>query len=186
MMAMVLSSITMAFYGYFSFTLPTYFSFTDPETYTVGLRNFIVTCASVGQMVSRVLYVPLAPRIKPIRYLRFQSIFCTACGLAALLINRPAVWMILSFLSGVLSGSAYTMKTVLTCDEYPESSSSANAATAFASGIAYMAATPVINFIAEKVSFFIAMLVPLAFGIATYFIYRFMYREHAGAAAEQS
>ena len=137
----------------------------------------------MGQMVSRIIYVPLAPRIKPIKYLRFQSIFCTACGLVALLVNIPAVWMVLSFLSGLLSGSAYTMKTVLTCDEFPESSSSATAATAFASGLAYMAATPIINFIAEKVSFFIAMLVPLAFGLATYFIYLFVYREHEEAAA---
>ena len=91
--------------------------------------------------------------------------------------------MVLSFLSGLLSGSAYTMKTVLTCDEYPDSSSSATAATAFASGIAYMAATPIINWIAEKVDFFTAMLIPLGFGLATFFIYRFMYREHKGRPA---
>ncbi len=180
MLAMLLSGVTMSFYSYFSATLPTFFSFTDPGTYTTALRNFIVTCSSVGAMVSRFLYVPLAPRLKPIKYLRFQSLFCTACGLIALLINRPVVWMVLSFLSGMLSGSAYTMKTVLTCDEYPDSSSSANAAVAFASGISFMAATPIINYIAEKVDFVTAMFIPLAFGFATYLIYRFVYKEHKG------
>ncbi len=184
MLALVLSSVTMAFYGYFSGTLPTFFSFTDPATYDTSTRNLIVTCSSVGAMISRFLYVPLAPRIRPIRYLRFQSLFCTACGLAALLINRPVVWMVLSFCSGIFSGSAYTMKTVLTCDEYPDASSSANAAVGFASGIAYMVATPIINFVAEKVDFFTAMLIPLAFGLATFFIYRFMYVEHKGRSPQ--
>ena len=184
MVAMILSGVTTAFFGYFSGTLPVYFSYTDPQTYATALRNFIVTCNSTGAMISRFLYVPLAPKLKPIKYLRFQSLFCTVCSLIALLINKPTVWMVLCFLSGILSGSAYTMKTVLTCDEYPDNSSSANAATSFASGIAYMVATPIINFVAEKVNFFIAMLIPLFFGLATYLIYRFVYQEHDPAAVE--
>jgi len=178
MLALIISGITMAFYGYFSGMLPTYFSFTNPEVYTTALRNFILTCYTVGQMVSRFLYIPLAPRLNPIRYLRFQSLFCTVCSLTCLLVDKPVVWMILMFASGVISGSAYTMTIVLTCDEYPDHSSSANAATGFASGIAYLVATPIMNLIADNISFFVAMVIPIFFGFATFFIYQFMYKEH--------
>ncbi|MBR0450448.1 MAG: MFS transporter [Oscillospiraceae bacterium] len=177
MLALILSGITMAFYGYFSGMLPTYFSFTNPDVYTTALRNFILTCYTVGQMVSRFLYIPLAPRLNPIRYLRFQSLFCTICSLVCLLVDKPVLWMILMFASGVISGSAYTMTIVLTCDEYPDHSSSANAATGFASGIAYLVATPIMNMIADNISFFVAMIIPVFFGFATYFIYQFMYHE---------
>ncbi|MBQ8995559.1 MAG: MFS transporter [Oscillospiraceae bacterium] len=177
MLALIVSGITMAFYGYFSGMLPTYFSFTNPDVYTTALRNFILTCYTVGQMVSRFLYIPLAPRLNPIKYLRFQSLFCTVCSLTCLLVDKPIVWMVLMFASGVISGSAYTMTIVLTCDEYPDHSSSANAATGFASGIAYLVATPIMNLIADNVSFFVAMVIPIFFGFATYFIYQFMYKE---------
>lgn len=181
MLALIISGITMAFYGYFSGMLPTYFSFTNPDVYTTALRNFILTCYTVGQMVSRFLYIPLAPRLNPIRYLRFQSLFCTVCSLVCLLVDIPIVWMILMFASGVISGSAYTMTIVLTCDEYPDHSSSANAATGFASGIAYLVATPIMNMIADNISFFVAMIIPIFFGFATFFIYQFMYHEkHPG------
>ena len=177
MLALILSGVTMAFYGYFSGMLPTYFSFTNPETYDINMRSLILTCYSVGQMISRFLYVPLAPKLNPIRYLRFQSLFCTVCSLVCLIVNQPVVWMVLMFASGIISGSSYTMTIVLTCDEYPDHSSSANAATGFASGIAYLLATPIMNVIADNVSFFIAMLIPVLFGFATFFIYQFMYQE---------
>ena len=181
MLALILSGITMAFFGYFSGMLPTYFSFTNPDVYTTALRNFILTCYTFGQMVSRFLYIPLAPRLNPIRYLRFQSLFCTVCSLICLLVDKPVLWMILMFASGVISGSAYTMTIVLTCDEYPDHSSSANAATGFASGIAYLVATPIMNMIADNISFFVAMIIPVFFGFATFFIYQFMYHEkHPG------
>ena len=178
MLALFCSGVTMAFYGYFSGMLPVYFSFTAPDVYTTALRNFILTCYTVGQMISRFLYIPLAPRLNPIRYLRFQSLFCTVCSLVCLMANRPIVWMVLMFCSGVISGSAYTMTVVLTCDEYPEHSSSATAATGFASGIAYLVATPIMNLVADNISFFLAMIIPIGFGFATYFIYQFMYKEH--------
>lgn len=177
MLALIISGVTMAFYGYFSAMLPTYFSFTDPDVYTTALRNFILTCYTVGQMVSRFLYIPLAPRLNPIRYLRFQSLFCTACSLICLLADKPVLWMALMFVSGVVSGSAYTMTIVLTCDEYPDRSSSANAATGFASGIAYLVATPIMNLVADNVSFFVAMVIPVVFGFTTFLVYRFMYVE---------
>ena len=53
----------------------------------------------------------------------------------------------------------------------------ANAATGFASGIAYLVATPIMNMIADNISFFVAMIIPVFFGFATYFIYQFMYHE---------
>ena len=182
MLALILSGITMAFYGYFSSMLPTYFSFTEPDTYTLVLRNLILTCFTVGQMISRFLYVSLARHINPIRYLRMQSLVCSLSSLVCILINKPAVWMILMLLSGLLNGSSFTMTTVLTVTEYPNNSSSASAARGFASGIAYLLATPIMNFIADHVSFFFAMIIPIFFGVLTYFIYKYVYVERTEKA----
>ena len=182
MLALILSGITMAFYGYFSSMLPTYFSFTEPDTYTLVLRNLILTCFTVGQMISRFLYVPLARHINPIRYLRMQSLICSLSSLVCILINKPAVWMILMLLSGLLNGSSFTMTTVLTVTEYPNNSSSASAARGFASGIAYLLATPIMNYIADHVSFFVAMIIPIFFGVLTYFIYKYVYVERTEKA----
>lgn len=182
MLALILSGITMAFYGYFSSMLPTYFSFTEPDTYTLVLRNLILTCFTVGQMISRFLYVPLARHINPIRYLRMQSLICSLSSLVCILINKPAVWMILMLLSGLLNGSSFTMTTVLTVTEYPNNSSSASAARGFASGIAYLLATPIMNYIADHVSFFFAMIIPIFFGVLTYFIYKYVYVERTEKA----
>ena len=177
MLALILSGITMAFYGYFSSMLPTYFSFTEPETYTLALRNFILTCYTVGQMISRFLYIPLAKLINPIRYLRIQSLICSLSSLVCIIVNKPVIWMVLMFISGILSGSSFTMTTVLTCDEYPNNSSSASAARGFASGIAFLLATPIMNIIADNTTFFIAMVIPIFFGLLTFFIYRYVYVE---------
>ena len=182
MLALILSGITMAFYGYFSSMLPTYFSFTEPDTYTLVLRNLILTCFTVGQMISRFLYVPLARHINPIRYLRIQSLICSLSSLVCILINKPALWMILMLLSGLLNGSSFTMTTVLTVTEYPNNSSSASAARGFASGIAYLLATPIMNYIADHVSFFVAMIIPIFFGVLTYFIYKYVYVERTEKA----
>ena len=182
MLALILSGITMAFYGYFSSMLPTYFSFTEPDTYTLVLRNLILTCFTVGQMISRFLYVSLARHINPIRYLRMQSLVCSLSSLVCILINKPAVWMILMLLSGLLNGSSFTMTTVLTVTEYPNNSSSASAARGFASGIAYLLATPIMNYIADHVSFFVAMIIPIFFGVLTYFIYKYVYVERTEKA----
>lgn len=182
MLALILSGITMAFYGYFSSMLPTYFSFTEPDTYTLVLRNLILTCFTVGQMISRFLYVPLARHINPIRYLRMQSLICSLSSLVCILINKPAVWMILMLLSGLLNGSSFTMTTVLTVTEYPNNSSSASAARGFASGIAYLLATPIMNYIADHVSFFVAMIIPIFCGVLTYFIYKYVYVERTEKA----
>ena len=177
MLALILSGITMAFNGYFSSMLPTYFSFTQPDTYTLTLRNFILTCYTVGQMISRFLYVPLADKLNPIKYLRVQSLVCTLASLICIVVNQPIVWMVLMFISGLLSGSSFTMTTVLTCNEYPNNSASASAARGFASGISFLLATPIMNLIADNVSFFLAMIVPILFGFLTFVIYKFIYVE---------
>lgn len=177
MVALILSGVTMAFYSYFSYTLATYFEWTDPAVYDRTRIGIIASCSAVGAMISRFAYIPLAKKLDPIRYLRFQSLFCTCCSLICLLVDRPAVWMVLELINGLVYGSSYTMTIVLTCGEYPDCSSSANAATGLASGIAYLLASPAINFVAQKIGFFTAMLIPVMFGFATYFIYRFMYSE---------
>ncbi|MBR5502617.1 MAG: MFS transporter [Oscillospiraceae bacterium] len=182
MIAFILASLTIAFSGYFSSALPLYFDYEGGEVFTTALVNLIVTCSSVGSMISRFAYVPLADKINPIKYLRFQSLFCAACNLICLLVGKPSVWMALMFISGLLQGSSHTLTVVLTCDEYPDRSAAATATTALFTGFAYMAVTPIMNFVAEKTSFFLAMIIPIGFSVLTWVVYRFVYVEHKKAA----
>ena len=57
------------------------------------------------------------------------------------------------------------------------------AATAIASGVASLFATPIMNFIADTVSLTMAMIIPIGFGCATYLVFRFMYRKPGEKAA---
>ena len=182
MIAFILASLTIAFSGYFSSALPLYFDYEGAEVFTTAMVNLIVTCSSVGAMISRFAYVPLANKINPIKYLRFQSLFCAACNLICLLVGKPSVWMALMFISGLLQGSSHTLTVVLTCDEYPDRSAAATATTALFTGFAYMAVTPIMNFVAEKTSFFLAMIIPIGFSVLTWVVYRFVYVEHKKAA----
>ncbi len=175
MRALFVANVTMSFYNFFSQMLPTYFYMTNAEVYDTATRGLIATASSFGRLASRILYVPMSRKVDTTWYLRFQAIACTVLNGVSFFIDDPKVWIATMFLSGLLSGSSYTARTVLTCEEYPEYSSSACAATSLAQGIASLVATPLMSFIADKISFTLAMLIPIGFGCATYLVFRFMY-----------
>lgn len=178
MRALFASNVTMSFYNFFSQILPTYFYMTNAEVYDTATRGIIATASSLGRLASRILYVPLSKKVDTAWYLRFQAVMCTILSAVSFFIDNPYVWIATMFLSGLLSGSSFTARTVLTCEEYPEYSSAACAATGLAQGIASLIATPVMSYIADTVSFTLAMLIPIAFGFATYFVFKFMYKPH--------
>ncbi|MBR0343539.1 MAG: MFS transporter [Oscillospiraceae bacterium] len=178
MQALFASNITMSFYNFFSQILPTYFYMTNADVYNTAMRGFIATAGSIGRLASRILYVPFSRKIDTAWYLRFQAIMCTILSAVSFFVDNPYVWIVTMFLSGLLSGSSFTARTVLTCEEYPDYASAACAATGLAQGIASLVATPVMSYIADTVSFTAAMLIPIGFGFATYFVFRFMYRPH--------
>ncbi len=177
MRALFLANITLSFYMYFGSQLPVFFFMTNSEVFDTKTRGMIATAGSIGSIVSRVLYVPLSRKLRTIRYLRIQSLTSVLFNVIGLVFMNPYVWMVCLFLSNMIGGASYTARTVLTCNEYPEYASSASAATAVASGIAGLFATPIMNMIADNISFLAAMVVPLFFGIGTFFVFRFVYVE---------
>lgn len=177
MAALFLANITLSFYMYFSSQLPVFFYMTNAAVFDTRTRSLIATVGSIGSIVSRVLYVPLSRKLRTIRYLRIQSLTSVLFNVIGLVFMNPYVWMVCLFLSNMISGASYTARTVLTCDEYPEYASSASAATSVANGIAGLFATPIMNLLADNVSFLFAMIVPLIFGIGTFFVFRFVYVE---------
>ena len=181
MRALFVANVTMSFYNFFSQILPTYFYMTNSNVYDTAMRGLIATASSIGRLVSRILYVPMSKRVNTAWYLRFQAIACTLLSAVSFFIDNPYVWIVTMFLSGLLSGSSFTARTVLPCDEYPDYSSSACAATGLAQGIASLVASPVMSYIADTVSFTLAMIIPIAFGFATYFVFKFMYKPHDAA-----
>ena len=177
MKALFLANITLSFYMYFSSQLPVFFFMSNSELFDTRTRSLIATAGSVGSIVSRVLYVPLSRKLKTIKYLRGQSLTSVLFNVIGLIFMRPVVWMVCLFLSNCISGASYTARTDLTCDEYPNYASSASAATSVANGIAGLFATPLMNWVADSVSFLVAMIIPLIFGLGTYFVFKFVYVE---------
>ena len=184
MKALFMSSITQSFYMYFSSQLPIYFDFTAPEVYVPATVAMIMTANSIGSIISRTMYVPLASKLPAIKYLRIASLASVAFNALGFVANNPYVWAVCMFLSSCISGASFTARTVLTCDEYPENASSASAAASVASGLAGLIATPIMNLVADHVSFLVAMIIPLIFGVGTYFVFRFVYVEHKEEAVE--
>ena len=184
MRALFASNITMSFYNFFSQILPTYFYMTNADVYNTAMRGLIATASSVGRLASRILYVPFSSKIDTTWYLRFQAIVCTLLSAVSFFVDNPYLWIVTMFLSGLLSGSSFTARTVLTCEEYPEYASAACAATGLAQGLASLIATPVMSYIADTVSFTAAMIIPIGFGFATYFVFRFMYHPHSVVISE--
>ena len=178
MKALFLANITLSFYMYFGSQLPVFFYMTNADVFDTRTRSLIATCGSIGSIVSRVLYVPLSTRWRTINYLRLQALTSVFFNVVGLIFMNPYVWMVCLFLSNCISGASYTARTVLTCDEYPDYASSASAATSVASGLAGLVATPLMNFVAENVGFMVAMIIPLFFGLGTFFVFRFVYVEH--------
>ena len=184
MKALFMSSITQSFYMYFSSQLPIYFDFTAPEVYVPATVAMIMTANSIGSIISRTMYVPLASKLPAIKYLRIASLASVAFNALGFVANNPYVWAVCMFLSSCISGASFSARTGLTCDEYPENASSASAAASVASGLAGLIATPIMNLVADHVSFLVAMIIPLIFGVGTYFVFRFVYVEHKEEAVE--
>ena len=179
MAVLALSNILVAVSNYFTSQLILYLSMTDPAVYDTATRGFIATAGSLGLVVGSALFVWISRHMRAHRYLAMEMLITFAGSVLGLLINRPVPWMIIRFLSNAIGGGSFTARTLLCCEEFPTRSSSAIALVSLASGIASIFSTPLLNMLAEAVSFEFAMFLSLFFNLGSWALIRFGFRPHA-------
>ena len=126
-----LSIASMFFSGltYLTVWLPTYLDWRDPSVYTTDFCATVMTAYSLGMLISRTGLAALSEKISTATYVKWSSLLAALLFAVLLVVQQPLVWTIGIFLFGVISGANYTARFVLSCQEYPEYSSTASAFT---------------------------------------------------------
>ena len=165
--------------GFMSFTmfLPSYLRAEDAEIFTPDKVVVITTAYSVGLIISRALYATFSKRIKPNRFLIFSCIFTTIVAVGALLLNIWIVWVVAMFLIGLIAGSNYTAKVIISCSQFPEYSGTTIALASISGFVGSMILSPLIGSFADNYGFTYAMFLPLAALICAAILIALIYRE---------
>jgi len=180
-LVLFISNIVTSVSGYFGMQLILYLSMLDPVTYDTATRGFIATAGSIGMTLGSALYVWISRRMRADRYLCMEILVAAIFSLAGILINNPIVWMVLRFLSSAIGGGAFTARTLLCCEEFPQQSSSAIAVVSMAGGIASLFTTPLLNMLAEATTLNFAMFFSLSFTFLSWGLIRFGYKPHTAS-----
>lgn len=160
-------------FQYFTTWLVTYLDDLDPVTYTVQVGSTLMVLYSIGMIISRMVYAAGAKRIKPHVYIGGASLLTAGVALAGILLGVKEVWFVVAFLIGLISGSNYTAKFVIACDEFPDYSATAISMVAVAGALGTMFFSWLIGVVADKTSYTTAMFLPiisLVLAAATMFI----------------
>ena len=177
-LVLFISNIVTSVSGYFGMQLILYLSMLNPTTYDTATRGFIATAGSIGMTLGSALYVWISRRMRADRYLCMEILVAAIFSLAGIIINNPIVWMVLRFLSSAIGGGAFTARTLLCCEEFPQQSSSAIAVVSMAGGIASIFTTPLLNMLAEATTLNFAMFFSLSFTFLSWALIRFGYKPH--------
>ena len=180
-LVLFISNIVTSISGYFGMQLILYLSMLDPVTYDTATRGFIATAGSIGMTLGSALYVWISRRMRADRYLCMEILVAAIFSLAGIIINNPIVWMVLRFLSSAIGGGAFTARTLLCCEEFPQQSSSAIAVVSMAGGIASIFTTPLLNMLAEATTLNFAMFFSLSFTFLSWGLIRFGYKPHTAS-----
>lgn len=184
MVALFAGTFMLMGFNCFITWLPTYLSMYDESVYTAAMRAGVITAYSIGVIASRIIYTAVSGRLRPELYIRVSSLVAAAVGAVALFAGTPWVWYVAMAIIGVTSGSQYTARVVLVCEEFPGYSATAislNAASGYLAGVVFSTA---INSLADHVGYTPAMFIPLAALIFTYAIMRFWYKPHPDTAVK--
>ncbi|MEG0832848.1 MAG: MFS transporter [Oscillospiraceae bacterium] len=176
------ANVLLSFFMYFTSWLPTYLKMDNPAIYTTDITAYIITMYSVGMIISRLSYAGLSKKLRAATYLQYQAIITAAVAASGLIVSNLYYWFVVAFLIGLVSGANYTAKFVLACEEYPRFSSTVTAITAIATALGSMIANPLINFVADTLSYKTAMFIPVAALVIVYALYLFGFKKEAKPA----
>lgn len=175
------TSILIAGQFYVTIWLSTYLDWLDRGVYTVEFCSTIMTALYLGMILSRVGLAAISEKIGAARYLQWASLLSSLLLIALLLIQRPVVWLVGAFLYGLISGAMFTARIVLSCQEFPQYSSTASAFTGVFAALGSVAFNFFMGAAADAGFYTQAMLVNALIVLLTFFVFQFGYRENRAA-----
>ena len=169
-------SVLIAGQFYVTIWLSTYLDWLDSAVYTVEFCSTIMTALYLGMILSRVLLAAVSERIGAAVYLKWASLLSSALLILLLLVQRPMVWLGGAFLYGLISGAMFTSRIVLSCQEFPQFSSTASAFTGVFAALGSVGFNSLMGMAADAGYYTQAMLAGAVIVALTFLAFQFGYR----------
>lgn len=173
-------SILIAGQFYVTIWLSTYLDWLDSTVYTVEFCSTVMTALYLGMILSRISLAAISEKLGAAVYLKWASLLSSALLIVLLLVQRPLVWLAGAFLYGSISGAMFTSRIVLSCQEFPQFSSTASAFTGVFAALGSVGYNSLMGMAADAGFYTQAMVVNAVIVALTFLIFQFGYREKKG------
>lgn len=170
------TSILIAGQFYVTIWLSTYLDWLDSAVYTVDFCSTIMTALYLGMILSRVGLAAISEKIGAAVYLKWASLLSSLLLIGLLLLQRPLVWLAGAFLYGLISGAMFTSRIVLSCEEFPQYSSTASAFTGVFAALGSVGFNSLMGLAADAGFYTQAMLVCALLVALNFLVLQFGYR----------
>lgn len=170
-------SVLIAGQFYVTVWLSTYLDWLDSTVYTVEFCSTIMTALYLGMILSRIALAAVSEKLGAAVYLKWASLLSSVLLILLLLIQRPIVWLVGAFLYGLISGAMFTSRIVLSCQEFPQFSSTASAFTGVFAALGSVGFNSLMGMAADAGYYTQAMLVGAVIVALTFLVFQFGYRE---------
>lgn len=173
-----LSAVSILIAGQFYVTiwLSTYLDWLDKSVYTVEFCSSIMTALYLGMILSRIGLAAISEKVGAAAYLKWASLLSSLLLILLLLVQRPMAWLVGAFFYGLISGAMFTARIVLSCQEFPQYSSTASAFTGVFAALGSVAFNSLMGLAADAGYYTQAMLVGAVIVALTFFIFCWAYQ----------
>lgn len=173
-------SILIAGQYYVTLWLSTYLDWLDNTVYTVEFCSTIMTALYLGMILSRIGLAAISEKLGSAVYLKWASLLSSVLLIILLLIQRPMAWLVGAFLYGLISGAMFTSRIVLSCQEFPQFSSTASAFTGVFAALGSVGFNSLMGVAADAGFYTQAMILNAVLVALTFLVFQFGYREKKG------
>ena len=169
-------SILIAGQFYVTIWLSTYLDWLDNTVYTVEFCSTIMTALYLGMILSRIIIAAVSEKVGAALYLKWASLLSSLLLIALLLIQQPMVWLVGAFFYGLISGSMFTSRIVLSCQEFPQFSATGSAFTGVFAALGSVGFNSLMGKAADAGLYTQAMIVNAVIVALTFLVFQFGYR----------
>lgn len=169
-------SILIAGQFYVTVWLSTYLDWLDSTVYTVEFCSTIMTALYLGMILSRVGLAAISEKVGAAVYLKWASLLSSVLLIVLLLVQRPMAWLVGAFLYGLISGAMFTSRIVLSCQEFPQFSSTGSAFTGVFAALGSVGFNSLMGMAADAGFYTQAMIVSAVIVALTFLVFQFGYR----------
>ncbi len=173
-------SVLIAGQYYVTIWLSTYLDWLDSTVYTVKFCSTVMTALYLGMILSRISLAAVSEKLGAAVYLKWASLLSSALIVVLLLVQRPLVWLAGAFLYGFISGAMFTSRIVLSCQEFPQFSSTASAFTGVFAALGSVGFNTLMGMAADAGFYTQAMILNALLVALTFLVFQFGYRERKG------